>query len=331
MCLIIHSRTGALPAKADFWSAAKDNPDGIGIMSADGIEKFLGKKSTRKAWKYLQDVAALGIPFGVHFRWATHGEVNRSNAHPFAIPDVGAYLMHNGILWTSSEATAKESDTAVFARRYMPTFGNIRAEGWRETVSNVAGAGNKLLVMSEDGVHFEIINERAGTWISADLWFSNTYSLASQPKWEMHGYDQRGRWVYDYASDDTELDWQDYDRVAAAAAGWPSGPTMDPDYDSDRKYWRDTMMHRETDTSKVLASAVKGRAYPVKAKSGFDWHNSETWTKYPIPGTEHRSAVKRRAFGDGEAPDPLAQEEQRTREELDRQDYLHVHGVDPYV
>jgi hypothetical protein len=211
----------------------------------------------------------------------------------------------------------------------MPTFGDIRADGWRETVQNVAGHGNKLLVMSEDGEHFEIINERAGTWISGDLWFSNTYSLASQPTWESRGYDQRGRLVWD--TDDTDLDWSDYDRAAATAAGWPSGPTMDPDYDSDRQYWRQTMTARGVNTSGSLESAVKTRAFPVKAKTGFDWHNPETWSKYPIPGTERRLAVNRRAFGDGEAPDTLAQEEQELRDEMDRQDFIRIHGVDPYV
>jgi len=215
-------------------------------------------------------------------------------------------------------------------------------------VQHAAGAGNKLLVMTDDGKHFEIINERAGSWISADLWFSNTYSLASEPKWgyAQRGYTATGRAIY--GATDDELDWSEYDRVAAAAAGWPSGPTMDPDYDSDRAYdeytsdrayWRATMMHRETDTDKVLASAVKGRAFPSaqkqltthRTKTGFDWHNPETWNKYPIPGTEHRTAVKRRAFGEGEAPDALAQEEQTLRDEMDRQDFIRIHGVDPYV
>lgn len=330
MCLIIHSKTGALPAKADFWEAAKDNPDGIGIMSADGVEKFLGRKSTRKAWKYLESVSRKGLPFGVHFRWATHGEINRSNAHPFKVPEVGAYLMHNGILWTSKEATDKESDTAIFARRYLPTLGDIRSEGWRSTVFQLIGHGNKLLVMSADGSHFEIVNQSAGTWIGdGSLWYSNTYSIVSIPSWELYGQSSyasatRRAYANPYA---TAYDY-------GTRGEYPSGPTMaddaydvqDPDYASDRAWWRESMAAK----GQSLESAVKARAFPTAAKQGFDWHNPDTWLKYPIPGTEHRVRTVR-AFGDGERPDALADEEQRLREELDIADYRAIHGVDPYV
>jgi len=135
MCLIIFSKTGKLPAEADFREAAKDNPDGIGVMSADGAQKFLGRKHVRRAWRYVRQLSAEGLPFGIHFRWATHGEVTRANAHPFEVPTNGALVMHNGILWTSAYATTRESDTAIFCTDVLPKILDFSHPDWKLAVT----------------------------------------------------------------------------------------------------------------------------------------------------------------------------------------------------
>lgn len=305
MCLIIYSSKGNVPARADFYEAANDNPDGIGVMSADGIRKFLGKKATKKAWKYVQSLA--GMPFGIHFRWATHGEITRANCHPFKVPGIG-FAMHNGILWTSTLATKEESDTAIFCRDFLPSYGEMLGATWRADVEKSIGLGNKLLVMSDDGRTFRLCNEHAGEWLDGGLWFSNTYSVVSDPtvkaSWRRYAaYSPGGERGYGWqdpytaatrgtyptlASEMLDDDWQepwevtrDLEEAEAALAGEVADGRIDSNF------WREAREAARKVQAQSLASAVKSR--PWKKATGFDWHDPKTWTKYPIPGSEGRA------------------------------------------
>jgi len=308
MCLIIYSKTGSLPHQRDFYEAAKDNPDGIGVMSADGISKFLGKKATKKAWKYVRKLAAASLPYGVHFRWATHGKVNTKNAHPFRVPETGDYVMHNGVLWTAKLATDEASDTRIFVQEYMQHFGP-RTGNWRAEVLASIGYGNKLLVMSDCGREFDIVNESAGEWLDG-IWYSNTYSIVST---NAYSYLTRAASFTSnaYASATEEED-DEYQVIQDAAdSGEIDGTTaelmfaeLDRKLDqqavlaADRAYWRDEM-YRHSTVTRALESDIKAIPWR-KQRTGFDWHNSETWTKYPIPG----STVAR--VGDNENPEDMA-------------------------
>lgn len=169
-----------------FRLAAAENSDGIGVMSAsDGVAKFVGRKATKKAWRYVRRLASAGVRHAVHFRYATHGVIDRKNCHPHKIPS-GGWLMHNGIL--SAYAPAKgtksaESDTAIFCETLYDvpeTGGPERSAYWREIGSHI-GAGNKLVVLHNDG-KFEIVNASSGEWIDG-VWYSQTYSLYPMNRW----------------------------------------------------------------------------------------------------------------------------------------------------
>lgn len=179
MCLIAYSPKGAMIDRTILAYAYNKNPDGIGIMSAYGIEKFLGHKALKRARRYLETyLAGKDAPFAIHFRWATHGEIGIPNTHPYEAPQGMHWIMHNGVIsLTTGESTAAESDTAVFVRKYMDDIQPFDDKAYYTGIESKIGWGNKLCIMDADG-EFKLCNDDAGEWIDG-FWFSNTYSLPS--------------------------------------------------------------------------------------------------------------------------------------------------------
>lgn len=206
MCQIVYSPKGDLMPREVFDLSRYSNPDGIGVMSERGPEKFLGRKAGKRAWRYLRALSAAGIPHGVHFRWATHGEVTRANCHPFESRD--ALIMHNGILsQTAKDADAQRSDTALFVERFMeyvpeptePTYYAFVAK-----LETFIGWANKFLMFHRKAREFTICNEDQGTWLNG-FWYSNEWSLPSSMLDAADAAD-------DVAELDFESDnWRDFD------------------------------------------------------------------------------------------------------------------------
>lgn len=188
MCLIIYSPTGKHIEREVFDYAQGVNSDGIGIMSRDGVEKFVGRRHRKRAWRYLRRMweqaqyTGESLAYGVHFRWRTHGDINRANTHPYKAPESDAYVMHNGIIaLTSSRVAASESDTSVFVRDYMigaPDHNDTDHVAFYKTISRMIGGENKLLIMHATTGQFTLCNEDSGFWKDG-LWYSNDYSVPS--------------------------------------------------------------------------------------------------------------------------------------------------------
>lgn len=177
MCLIACSPKGLMVDRSILAYAYNKNPDGIGIMSINGIEKYMGKKALKRARRYIETyLVPDNTPYAVHFRWATHGNVQMSNTHPYEAPTGNHWVMHNGIIsLTTAESTAEESDTAVFVRKYMTDVPGFDEIEYFNKLARTIGYGNKLCIMDSNG-KFMLVNDDAGTWIDG-IWFSNTYSL----------------------------------------------------------------------------------------------------------------------------------------------------------
>lgn len=177
MCLIAYSPKGTMIDRSILAYAYNQNNDGIGIMSAAGIEKFMYKKALKRARRYIETrLVPSGIAYAIHFRWATHGDVKMCNTHPYITPEATHAVMHNGVLGiTSGEATADESDTAVYVRKYMDSVPGFDDPQYWDMMEKHIGWGNKFCVMNDKGL-FKLLNEDAGEWIDG-IWFSNTYSL----------------------------------------------------------------------------------------------------------------------------------------------------------
>lgn len=120
MCIIAYAKQNIEFNACELINCWNNNPDGAGVMWLD--EKGVHIK---KGLMTLNDTLAvvLSLPTNtervVHFRWATDGEVNKSNCHPFAVGDeyntdttTDWAFAHNGILKDYlTGASAKYSDT----------------------------------------------------------------------------------------------------------------------------------------------------------------------------------------------------------------------------
>lgn len=122
MCLIIKLPAGESVPEHVVESALAYNGDGYGIMqhNTDGFPT-MRKYTQTTVGQVMADLhSTREIERVIHFRMATHGDVTRSNAHPFRLAD-GSLLMHNGIL---SAYTVGANKTMSDTRRFIETFLN---------------------------------------------------------------------------------------------------------------------------------------------------------------------------------------------------------------
>lgn len=182
MCLIAYSKEGRdIPRHAlDF--AVSVNPDGIGVMSSLGVEKFFGRKFYKHARRYLRSIS--GTPHAVHLRWTTHGSKCLELCHPFNVPNTDIFVMHNGVIRSAERfMTSNDSDTSAFVREELgfttggfPAYGSADYKEYLEDVEKYIGYSNKLVLMHAESGQFSIVNEMAGHWKDG-VWYSNYYSL----------------------------------------------------------------------------------------------------------------------------------------------------------
>jgi hypothetical protein len=216
MCLIMFSPNGKMPTRALFKQANEDNPDGIGIMSARGVERFNGKRKMRRAWNAAFALSLAGVPFAVHFRYATHGQPSPRLTHPFETAD-GVLVMHNGIInataarsatWNKThERDAEHSDTSMFVADYMhtcPRADEPMFNAWANLIEYAIGYGSKLCTFDPRTGQFSLFNESAGYWEDDGLWYSNLHSHAA--------------YAYSYAYADSEVCYPGMGAAAFKAA-----------------------------------------------------------------------------------------------------------------
>lgn len=114
MCIIIYKPAGVrMPSLNVLSAAARCNPDGVGLMTADG--RSLHSLDARAFIDYLLGFGP-GDDLAIHFRYATHGPVCSSNCHPFNYR--GITLMHNGIL--PIQPLKGRTDSETYLRRIAP-------------------------------------------------------------------------------------------------------------------------------------------------------------------------------------------------------------------
>jgi|SRR6266853_246206 len=178
MCLIAYIPAGKAVSRAVFDKAHTTNSDGIGIMSIQGVQKFFGSKALKRARNYVDSLVAAKVAHAIHWRFATHGTKQLALCHPFKLPNLDVYLMHNGVIGaTSQEATEDASDTLLYVNKLTDApQSHEDLEYWSKVCTDI-GRYNKACVMYPDG-HFIILNKEEGTEIDG-IWYSNQYSLPS--------------------------------------------------------------------------------------------------------------------------------------------------------
>lgn len=175
MCLIIASQQGKLPDEEILRQGWVDNSDGWGLMQSDGSEVRVNKGLHFGQLEGL--IAKLnGNPYVIHYRWATHGNKNVDNCHPFKITKQ-LYMAHNGVI--NIECSNKlMSDTWHFSKELIRMGVDhyaIKNKEITDAIGKLVGSNNKLTFLDAAG-SVTIINEKAGHW-DGDIWYSNSHSL----------------------------------------------------------------------------------------------------------------------------------------------------------
>lgn len=184
MCVIINLPKNVSLPYSILQAGYENNPDGWGIMAmVDGILTVVKEKSDfnafKKAWRDFRPDTDRAI----HFRWATHGETDTANCHPFPVtPDL--FMMHNGIIRTV-EVDKKMSDSWNFATHDLgqPEIINsygpdaIERPDFKKMVEDCT-TGSRLLFMDTKG---RIL--RTATWEKKyGAFFSNSSNYTSKSK-----------------------------------------------------------------------------------------------------------------------------------------------------
>ena len=172
MCIAILKPSDKTLDKNLLQVCANNNPDGCGFAYNDGdkiiIKKFMDFKSFWKEYDKVQDNKTMII----HFRIATHGNVELANCHPFKLNN-HMVLAHNGILHGYGSKTENLSDTRDFIDKVI---GNISYKMWKnpsfiKLVESAIGS-SKFIILDNKGKYY-IVNESKGEWVNG-VWFSNS-------------------------------------------------------------------------------------------------------------------------------------------------------------
>jgi hypothetical protein len=190
MCMIYAHAKGvqAVPEKyvrAD-WTV---NNDGAGYCFArDG--KLVVRKPYFKLKHLVRDFYADHAMYGkdsgfvLHLRFATHGEKDEANTHPF-LTDSGVAVAHNGILWTGGAHAARgESDTAFFVRTVLAKreASELMSDDMGKFLSDVIGIGNKLAMLDSQGA-LRVVNDDMGEW-DKGVWYSTPHKWRDWNSWK---------------------------------------------------------------------------------------------------------------------------------------------------
>ena len=173
MCIAIYKPEGKVLSLATLKECYTSNPDGAGFMYAENkklhIEKgFFSFQSFYDAFKKHENKQAV-----IHFRIKTHGKIDTTNCHPFAVNNAIGFV-HNGII--SGFGDANHSDTIGFNQSILQPlvskWGNLAL--FQDPIIDLIEGRigySKLVFLDRHGNH-KIMNEHKGEWDDG-VWYSN--------------------------------------------------------------------------------------------------------------------------------------------------------------
>ena len=173
MCIAIYKPEGKILSQTTLTECYDSNPDGAGFMYAENkklhIEKgFFSFQSFYDAFKKHENKQTV-----LHFRIKTHGKIDTTNCHPFAVNNAIGFV-HNGII--SGFGDANHSDTIGFNQSILQPlvskWGNLAL--FQDPIINLIEGRigySKLVFLDRHGNH-KIMNEHKGEWDDG-IWYSN--------------------------------------------------------------------------------------------------------------------------------------------------------------
>lgn len=181
MCLAIYKPAATRPDWIAYANGYSSNPHSWGFAALhDGhlvVMHGLGSfDEFRLAFEPYSDCQAL-----IHYRWATHGNTDLLNCHPFMVSHDLA-MIHNGIVSIERNVNKDMSDTWHFNELVLkPMLDRDRDFFLRGDViysQQMAHRGNKFCFLRADG-EYGIWNEADGEWADDGHWYSNDGYLKS--------------------------------------------------------------------------------------------------------------------------------------------------------
>ena len=152
--------------------------DSSGIVVFDGKDANLAK-AAGKLEKLEEKIAGHSFPGTVgigHTRWATHGGVTDSNAHPHTDCKQNIFVVHNGIfenyqilkekLQTKGHVFTSETDTEVLAHLIEQFFKGDLQEAVRKALKLIKGAYGIAVFSKEDPDKVVVARESAPLAVS---------------------------------------------------------------------------------------------------------------------------------------------------------------------
>lgn len=227
MCLIHTHHADTILSDAWVENFYDHNSDGIGMMYSEPdehgvkqlvIKKYLPKNAADAIQFYKENIK--GRECVVHWRMATHGDVDLINCHPYEITPLNSsrplWMMHNGVLSRGNYGDKSKSDTWHFIKDILkpmldPELGGnpdlAYNPGFRELVGDAIGTGNRFVFMDAEG-DVSIVNRWTGVEWNY-MWMSNTYAWDAPTGLNKKGKDGAPR---DMSKDheDTPDDWTSY-------------------------------------------------------------------------------------------------------------------------
>jgi hypothetical protein len=194
MCLIHTHHVDTKLSDAWIKNFYDHNSDGIGVMYSEPDERGVNQLVVKK---YLPKDEADAVTFYhdtikgrecvVHWRMATHGDIDLHNCHPYEVTPLGSpkplWMMHNGVLSYGNFADKSKSDTWHYINDILKPFLDPEQGGnpdlafsyaFRELVGEAIGNNNRFVFMDADG-KVSIVNKWTGVeW--NHMWMSNTYA-----------------------------------------------------------------------------------------------------------------------------------------------------------
>ena len=228
MCLLTYSPAGTVPKRKHLENSCRSNPHGFGyaILTQDKI--IVGKGLDYK--KIVDEYLALKKQYPntesiFHSRYATHGEMNEANCHPFFVGnDNQTVIAHNGIL--DIPTYDNRSDTRVFVEDLFPTYDKSGGLDNPLVFNGIEqwAVGSKMVVLTLNPKYkynVYIINEKLGHYDKKGIWWSN-YGYCDAPAkpastsayaYEYYSYEKgyhgKEEYVYVCPNCDTEIDDSD--------------------------------------------------------------------------------------------------------------------------
>ena len=185
MCIAIVKPQGKNISDSNFLSGFTANPDGVGFAYAHEGKLYV-KKGYFDAQEALNAIREVQEQYDnptmiIHGRYASHGDVNEDNCHPFNVSDTLA-VIHNGIMPSPYTALAyksrgKYSDTHFYNERILkPLFKHepdfYKKDSTMLRLESHITQGNKLCFLDSEGF-YSIANEQSGFWDTDGCWYSN--------------------------------------------------------------------------------------------------------------------------------------------------------------